>query len=85
MSIGSPLREPCASCGEETASGSIFYSGRHTIAHADDTRSFLCELCNDRIRSSHRSGGMTDDEVRSYVENGSAAGILWGNGGPMGV
>jgi hypothetical protein len=85
MSIGSPLREPCATCGEETASGSIFYSDRHTIAHSDGTRSFLCELCNTRIRSSHLGGRMTDDEVRSYVENGSNAGIVWGNGGPMGV
>ena len=85
MSIGSSLREPCASCGEETASGSILYSARHTVTHANGTRSFLCGPCDTRIRSSHRSGSMTDDEVRSYVENGSSAGIAWGNGGPMGV
>ena len=85
MSIGSSLREPCARCGEETASGSFFYSDRHTITHANGRRSFLCEPCDTLIRSSHHSGSMTDDEVRSYVENGSSAGIAWGNGGPMGI
>ena len=84
MSIGSPLREPCASCGEETASGSIFYSGRHTITHADDTRAFCASLQRPDPLVPPR-GGMTDDEVRSYVENGSNAGITWGNGGAMGV
>jgi len=89
MSIGSSLREPCVSCGEETASGSIFYAERHTITHADGTRSFLCELCESRIRSSHHSGHMTDDQARNYVENTvestSNAGIPWGNGGPTGI
>ena len=85
MSIGSSLREPCASCGEETASGSNFYAERHTVTHADGTRSFLCQLCESRIRSSHHSGQMTDDQVRSYVESSIEStgnrGMPWGSGG----
>ena len=89
MSMGSSLREPCASCGEETASGSIFYAERHTITHADGTRSFLCELCESLIRSSHPSGQMTDDQVRGYVESTMEstgnAGVPFGSGGPTAI
>jgi len=89
MSTGPSLREPCASCGEETAIGSTFYAERHTITHADGTRSFLCELCESRIRSSHHTGHMSDDQLRSYVENTvestGNAGVPWGTGGPTAI
>lgn len=30
-----PPTEPCASCGEETAVGSVFFSDRHAVELAD--------------------------------------------------
>jgi hypothetical protein len=73
-------KEPCVGCGEETAVGSIFYSDRHGIEHDGGRRSFLCALCDARVRSSRRGTALTDEEVRRMVENGSIAGIAWSGG-----
>ena len=69
--------EPCVSCGEETAAGSIFFSDRHTIEHADGRRSYLCSLCDSRIRASKRGTRLTDDQVRQLVENGNLIATAW--------
>jgi hypothetical protein len=66
-------KEPCAVCGEETAVGSVFYSDRHTIDHGDGRRTFLCTLCDERVRSSRPGKRLTDDEVREIDSNGVLA------------
>lgn len=71
------VSEPCISCGEETAIGSVFFSDRHTVDHADGSRTYLCTLCDGRIRARRKGKRLTDDEVRSLVENGSIAMIAW--------
>jgi hypothetical protein len=75
-SVPSP-EEPCLGCGEETAVGSVFFSDRRTVGHADDRRTYLCSLCDSRIRSSRRGKPLTDEEVRKIVENGSAIATAW--------
>jgi CRISPR/Cas system-associated protein Cas10 (large subunit of type III CRISPR-Cas system) len=65
--------DPCAVCGEETAVGSVFYSDRHLIEHADGRRSYLCTLCDERVRSSRAGNRLTDDEVRDLDANGVLA------------
>ena len=79
-SFASSAKEPCVGCGEETASGSIFYSDRHRVERTDRTHSFLCSLCDSRIRAAGKGRRLTDEEVRNTVENGSAAAYLWGSG-----
>jgi hypothetical protein len=86
MSGGSPrsssATEPCLGCGEETAVGSVFFSDRHTAEHSDGPRTYLCTLCDARIRSSRKGKRLTDEEVRDIVENGSMGAISWaGRGG----
>ena len=76
-----PATEPCLACGEETGVGSIFFSDRHTVEHADGARTYLCTLCDAHIRSSRKGRRLTDEEVRSVVENGSMAAISWAGGG----
>ena len=76
-------KEPCAGCGEETAAGSVFYSDRHVIPMDAGASSYLCTLCDARVRSSRSGKPLTDDEVRQFVKNGSMAGLAWG-GGPVG-
>jgi hypothetical protein len=73
--------EPCIGCGEETAVGSVFFSDRCTVEHADGTRTYLCTLCDARIRASRKGVRLTDEEVRDIVENGSLAAISWAGGG----
>jgi hypothetical protein len=73
----SSAAQPCAVCGEETAVGSVFFSDRHTIEHTDGRRTWLCTLCNSRIRSSRRRRPLTDDEVRTLVESGSLLNQAW--------
>jgi len=73
----SAAQEPCVSCGEETAAGSIFFSDRHTVELADSRRSYLCSLCDARIRASKRGTRLTDDEVRQLVQNGNAIATAW--------
>jgi hypothetical protein len=85
MSGGSPrsssATEPCLGCGEETAVGSVFFSDRHTAEHSDGPRTYLCTLCDARIRSSRKGKRLTDAEVRDIVANGSMAAISWARGG----
>jgi hypothetical protein len=77
-----PATEPCLACGEETAVGSIFFSDRHGVEQSDGTRTYLCTLCDARIRSSRKGKRLTDEEVRDIVENGSMGAISWaGRGG----
>lgn len=77
----SSAREPCVGCGEETAVGSIFFSDWHTIEQSDGTRTYLCTLCDARLRSSRKSKRQTDEEVRDIVENCSMGAISWAGGG----
>ena len=77
----SSAREPCVGCGEETAVGSVFFSDRETVERSDGTRTYLCTLCDARIRSSRKGKLLTDEEVRSVVENGSMAAISWAGRG----
>jgi hypothetical protein len=60
-----PHDEPCISCGEETAAGSVFFWDRHTVDKPDGTRSYLCSLCAARAHAHYeglsevrRLGGM---------------------------
>ncbi|HJX67850.1 MAG TPA: hypothetical protein VJ258_03890 [Candidatus Limnocylindrales bacterium] len=67
-----PHEEPCRSCGEETAVGSIFFSDRHTVEQPDGTRSYLCSICVARLRGSGH-----DEELAGGKATGlSAMGML---------
>jgi hypothetical protein len=73
--------EPCIGCGEETAVGSVFFSDRHQVDRSDGSRVYLCSLCDARVRVSRKGQRLTDEELRSIVENGSMAAITWAGGG----
>jgi len=73
-------REPCLSCGEETATGSVLYSSRRVVHREDGTRTYLCELCGEQLAAKHHKGRLSDDEVRSLANNWSAAVNAWTGG-----
>ncbi len=75
-------REPCVGCGEETAVGSVFFSDRFAVPGKDGAPSYLCSICDARVRSSRKGRRLTDEEVANAVRNGSAAAIAWSSGGP---
>jgi hypothetical protein len=66
----SSVKEPCAVCGEETAIGSLFYSDRHTVEHTVGGRTYLCTLCDERVRSAWPGKRPTDQEMREIDPNG---------------
>ena len=66
-------REPCLSCGERTATGSVVYSTRRVIDRDDGTRTYLCELCGEQLGAKHHKGQLSDEEVRRLANNWSAA------------
>ena len=68
-----PHAEPCLSCGEETAMGSVFYSDRLEAELKDGTRGYLCSECARRIRSAGQRQGPTDAELAQQAQ--IAAGI----------
>jgi hypothetical protein len=77
-STGSRLPvEPCLSCGEGTAVGSVFFSDRSTIDLGDGQLAFLCGLCDSRIRASRKGKPLTDEEVRNVVNNGTTIALGW--------
>ena len=43
-------------------------------------RSYLCAMCGATVTSKRRRD-LTDAELRRFTENGSAAGLLWSDGG----
>jgi hypothetical protein len=49
--VVNPHEEPCLTCGEETAVGSVFYSDRNRAQLPDGTPGFLCSECVKRIRA----------------------------------
>ena len=61
-----PHEEPCLSCGEETAVGSVFFSDRSAAKLPDGTPGFLCSECVRRIRAAGHievTGDARDVEV----------------------
>lgn len=72
-------QESCASCGEETVVGSVFFSDRLAIPRPGLPDVFLCALCDARIRASHKPARMTAEDVASFTRNASAAAITWWN------
>jgi hypothetical protein len=55
-----PHLEPCLSCGEETAIGSVFYSDRSAVDRPDGTRGYLCSACSARLRSAGYHEGLSE-------------------------
>ena len=80
MATAASVREPCASCGEETAVGSVFYSDRVKVPQPGRPDVFLCGLCEAKLRASHKPAQMTKEDVAALTRNASAAAITWWNG-----
>ena len=74
---GVASREPCLACGEETAAGSVFYSDRRTIERRNESPTYLCVLCDARLRATRRGRQLTDDEVHTLVQSGSLLDLAW--------
>ena len=51
--FNSAKEEPCVSCGEETAIGSVFFSDRREGVLPDGTRGYLCSDCVRELRRHH--------------------------------
>ncbi len=66
--------EPCASCGEETAVGSVLYSDRHDLALAEGGRAHLCAECYQRARAA-KGGELTDADAEAIASNGFLIGV----------
>ena len=71
------VQEPCASCGDETAVGSVLFSDRLTISRHGRGDAFLCGLCDAQIRASFKPTRMTQEDVAALNKNASAAAITW--------
>ena len=74
--------EPCVSCGEETAIGSVFFSDRRSVARPGGTPLFLCSECQARAHQARKGKPLTDAEVIAVTERGKVAGVPYFGGGP---
>ncbi len=76
------IDEPCLNCGDETAAGSVRYSGRHDIKLQDGRRKYLCDECYAKARGA-KGGELTEADLQVIGENGVmvAAGFFPGGGG----
>jgi hypothetical protein len=68
--------EPCVSCGEETAVGSVFFSDRRTIHEAGGATSYVCALCDQRVAAARHRSPAGDEPPR--LLDGACAGIFLG-------
>jgi hypothetical protein len=71
-----PHREPCLSCGEETAIGSIYVSVRHGATGPDGKKVFLCSDCLARWRSRATGESMPDRQLLQAILAGVQMGGL---------
>ena len=79
------IDEPCLSCGDETAPGSVRYPGRHDLRREDGGRDYLCDECYANARAAKR-GELTDSDLRGIAKNGGAlAAGFYPNGGRPGI
>ena len=60
-------RQPCVSCGDETAAGSPLYPARTELQAPDGMTGFLCSDCQVRI-TGHDRGRISDADVRKLRE-----------------
>ncbi len=64
-------KQPCMSCGDETAAGSPLYTGRSELEARDGQPRFVCSDCHVRI-TGHDRGQLTQEDVRKLRERSSA-------------
>jgi hypothetical protein len=73
-----PHQEPCLSCGEETAIGSVYFSDRREATGPDGEKVFLCSDCLTRWRSRATGESMPDRQVLQAILAGVQMGGLGG-------
>lgn len=80
--IASNAKEPCAGCGEETATGSVFYSDRRETTRTGGARAFLCSDCVGSAHAARKGEPLSDEDLRIIADNGLMVGVgLLGGGG----
>jgi hypothetical protein len=57
-------------CGEETATGAVFYSDRRAIDDPNGHPAYLCALCDERVRTSLRRGRSPEGGMPEVDGNG---------------
>lgn len=72
--VQSDAAEPCASCGEETAVGSVLYSDRYDLALSEGGQAYLCGECYQRARAA-KGGELTDADAQAIASNGLLIGV----------
>jgi hypothetical protein len=82
----STAEEPCMSCGQETAAGTVFFSDRREINIPDGARVFLCSECQAKAHLARKGEPLSDEDLRTIAKNGGVigAGFLGGHGGGAG-
>jgi CRISPR/Cas system-associated protein Cas10 (large subunit of type III CRISPR-Cas system) len=62
--IFNPVKEePCVSCGEETAIGSVFFSDRREATAPDGSRYFVCSECLKRVTNREQLVDLDDPDL----------------------
>ena len=61
--FNSAKEEPCVSCGEETAIGSVFFSDRREASTPDGTRYFVCSECLKRVSHGEHYVDLDDPDL----------------------
>jgi hypothetical protein len=60
-------KQPCVSCGDETAAGSPLYPTRTEVTAPDGMSGFLCIDCQVRI-TGHDRGRISERDIRKLRE-----------------
>ena len=75
--FNSVKEEPCVSCGEETAVGSVFFSDRREAKAPGGRTVFVCSACIKRLVPHDRQVDLTDPETLTSMLGGAEFGT-WG-------
>jgi hypothetical protein len=77
----SSSEERCLGCSEETAAGTVLFSGRHDIDVPGAPRKYLCDECYAKARAA-KGGELSPADLQVIANNGMmiAAGFFRGGG-----
>ena len=70
---GRRTREPCATPGEDTSTGTALYSDRRVLDGKSE-RTFVCALCVRRLNAARHGPQLTDEELKQAINTAGIAG-----------
>lgn len=69
--------EPCATCGEDTSTGTALYSDRRVLDY-EGRQTYVCALCVQHVNAVRHGSQLTDAELQQAINTAGITGQAFG-------